>query len=158
MTRCCARRSPLGCAQTLWRPVAARLTSPWRSARSTITPLVNDLERWRRERRAALARHTPVAVAIDYMLKNWTAFTRFLADGRICLTNNAAERARRGIAIGMKSWLFVGSDRGGQRTALMYSLIVTAKLIVDRGVDENELLERLHPPKSQHGTVASSKR
>ena len=92
------------------------------------------------------------------MLKNWTAFTRFLADGRICLTNNAAERALRGIAIGMKSWLFVGSDRGGQRTALMYSLIVTAKLIVDRGVDENELLERLHPPKSQHGTVASSKR
>jgi transposase len=67
-------------------------------------------------------------MAIDYMLRGWTAFTRFLADGRICLTNNAAERALRGIAVGRKSWLFVGSDRGGQRAAFVYSLIVTAKL------------------------------
>ena len=56
------------------------------------------------------------------------AFTRFLDDGRICLTNNAAERALRGIAIGRKAWLFAGSDRGGERAAAMYSLIATAKL------------------------------
>jgi transposase len=56
------------------------------------------------------------------------AFTRFLDDGRICLSNNAAERALRGIALGRKSWLFCGSDRGGQRAAAMYSLIVTAKM------------------------------
>ncbi len=62
------------------------------------------------------------------MLKRWTAFTRFLDDGRICLSNNAAERALRGIALGRKSWLFAGSDRGGQRAAAMYSLIVTAKM------------------------------
>ncbi len=65
---------------------------------------------------------------MDYMLKRWTAFTRFLDDGRICLSNNAAERALRGIALGRKSWLFAGSDRGGQRAAAMYSLIVTAKM------------------------------
>ena len=47
---------------------------------------------------------------------------------RICLTNNAAERALRGIALGRKSWLFVGSDRGGERAAFMYTLIGTAKL------------------------------
>ncbi len=57
------------------------------------------------------------------MLKRWTAFTRFLEDGRICLSNNAAER---GIALGRKSWLFCGSDRGGGRAAVMYGLIVTA--------------------------------
>jgi transposase len=91
-------------------------------------PLVAELEQWLREQRATLSRHTPVAKAINYMLGDWTAFTRFLADGRICLTNNAAERALRGIAVGRKSWLFVGSDRGGQRAAFMYSLIVTAKL------------------------------
>ncbi len=91
-------------------------------------PLVAELEHWLRQQRATLARHNPVAVATDYMLKDWTAFTRFLADGRICLTNNAAERALRGIALGRKSWLFAGSDRGGQRAAVMYSLIVTAKL------------------------------
>ena len=78
--------------------------------------------------RAALARHNPVAGAIDSMLKDWPAFTRFLADGRICLTNNAAERALRGVALGRKAWLFAGSDRGGERAALMYTLIGTAKL------------------------------
>ena len=62
------------------------------------------------------------------MLKRWPAFTRFLDDGRICLSNNAAERALCGIALGRKSWLFAGSDREGQRAAAIYSLIVTAKL------------------------------
>lgn len=50
---------------------------------------------------------------MGYMLKRGEAFNRFLGDGRNCLTNNAAERALRGIALGRKSWLFTGSDRGG---------------------------------------------
>ncbi|MGH7073020.1 MAG: IS66 family transposase, partial [Stellaceae bacterium] len=91
-------------------------------------PLVADLEAWMREQRAKLSRGNDVAKAMDYMLKRWTAFTRFLDDGRICLSNNAAERAVRGIALGRKSWLFCGSDRGGERAAVMYSLIVTAKM------------------------------
>jgi transposase len=62
------------------------------------------------------------------MLTRWPAFSRFLEDGRICLTNNAAERALRGLALGRKSWLFAGSERGAQRAALMYTLIQTAKL------------------------------
>jgi transposase len=81
-----------------------------------------------RAERVRLSRHAETAKAIDYMLKRWPAFTRFLEDGRICLSNNAAERALRGIALGRKSWLFAGSDRGGQRAAAIYSLIVTAKL------------------------------
>ena len=95
-------------------------------------PLVAELEAWMREERPKLSRGSDVAKAMDYMLKRWPAFTRFLDDGRVCLTNNAAERALRGIALGRKSWLFAGSDRGGQRAAAMYSLIVTAKL---NGVD-----------------------
>ena len=91
-------------------------------------PLVADLERWLREQRPKLSRGNDLAKAMDYMLKRWPAFTRFLDDGRICLSNNAAERALRGIALGRKSWLFAGSDRGGQRAAAVYSLIVTAKL------------------------------
>ena len=90
--------------------------------------VVAELERWMREQRAKLSRHADVAGAMDYMLKRWDAFTAFLGDGRICLTNNAAERALRGIALGRKSWLFAGSDRGGQRAAIIYSLIVTAKM------------------------------
>jgi len=91
-------------------------------------PLVADLHAWMREHRAGFSRKNDVAKAMDYMLKRWAAFTRFLEDGRICLTNNAAERALRGIALGRKSWLFAGSDRGGQRAAVMYALIVTAKM------------------------------
>ncbi len=91
-------------------------------------PLVADLESWMREQRAKLSRGNDLAKAMDYLLKRWSAFIRFLDDGRICLSNNAAERALRGIALGRKSWLFAGSDRGGQRAAALYSLIVTAKM------------------------------
>jgi transposase len=95
-------------------------------------PLVTALEGWMRAERAKLSRHNAVAKAIDYMLTRWQAFTRFLDDGRICLSNNAAERALRGLALGRKSGLFAGSERGAERAALMYTLIQTAKL---NGVD-----------------------
>jgi transposase len=93
-----------------------------------VATLVAGLETWMRAERGKLSRHSEVAKAMDYMLKRWPAFTRFLDDGRICLTNNAAERALRGIAIGRKAWLFAGSDRGGERAAAIYTLIITAKL------------------------------
>ncbi len=91
-------------------------------------PLVDDLQAWLQTERAKLSRSSPVAEAIDYMLKRWDGFTSFLDDGRICLTNNAAERALRGFALGRKSWLFAGSDRGADRAAFMATLIMTAKL------------------------------
>ena len=64
------------------------------------------------------------------MLKRWSAFTRFLDDGRICLSNNAAERAIRPLAVGRRNWTFAGSDAGGHRAAALYTLIQTAKLDV----------------------------
>ncbi|MEN8742673.1 MAG: transposase, partial [Phaeobacter gallaeciensis] len=94
-------------------------------------PLVDNLHDWLQEERTKLSRHNKVAKAINYMFEKhgrWQAFTAFLDDGRICLTNNAAERALRGVALGRKSWLFAGSERGGQRAAAMYTLIVTAKM------------------------------
>lgn len=91
-------------------------------------PLVEELHGWLQSERAKLSRSSPVAEAIDYMLKRWDGFTSFLEDGRICLTNNAAERALRGFALGRKSWLFAGSDRGADRAAFMVTLIMTAKL------------------------------
>jgi transposase len=96
--------------------------------RKDIAPLVDDLIGWMKRERAKLSRHNDVAKAMDYMLKRIDAFTRFLEDGRICLSNNAAERALRGIALGRKAWLFAGSDRGGERAAIMFTLIQTAKL------------------------------
>jgi transposase len=96
--------------------------------RARVAPLASDLESWMRTEYARLSRHNDVAKAMYYMLTRWETFTRFLEDGRICITNNAAERALRGIALGRKSWLFAGSDRGGERAAVMYTLIQTAKL------------------------------
>ena len=93
-----------------------------------IALLVQNFEVWIRAERAKLSRHAEVAKAMDYMLKRWPAFKRFLDDGRICLSNNAAERALRGIALGRKAWLFAGSERGGERAAIIYTLIQTAKL------------------------------
>jgi transposase len=97
-----------------------------------VAPLVAQLEAWMRAERAKLSRHSEVAKAMHYMLKRWAAFTRVLEDGRICLTNNAAERVLRGVALGRKAWLFAGSDRGGERAAVMYTLIQTARL---NGID-----------------------
>jgi transposase len=96
--------------------------------RTHVTPLVAELEDWMRAERAKLSRHNDAAKAMDYMLKRWPAFTRFLEDGRICLTNNAAERALRCVAVGRRNWTFCGSDRGGERAAAIYTLIATAKL------------------------------
>jgi transposase len=110
------------------RSIEERLTV----RRARVAPLVADLEAWMQAQRGKLSRHSDVGKAMDYMLKRWDTFTRFLGDGRICLTNNAAERALRGIALGRKSWLFAGSDRGGERAAVMYTLIQTARL---NGVD-----------------------
>ncbi len=73
---------------------------------------------------AKLSRGHDLAKAFNYILKRWASFTPFLEDGRVCLSNNAAERG--------KSSLFCESDRGGRRAAAMYSLIVTAKM---NGVD-----------------------
>lgn len=109
---------------------AARLEARQRLS----VPLVGELEAWLRAERAQLSKHAKVAKAIDYLLSSahWPGFTRFLQDGRVCLSNNCAERSLRGVALGRKSWNFAGSERGGHRAAAMYTLIGTAKL---NGID-----------------------
>jgi transposase len=113
-------------------------------------PLVAALEAYLRQQRARLSGKSDTARAIDYSLKRWPALTRFLDDGRLCLSNNAAERALRGIAVGRHNWTFAGSDEGGRRAAAVYTLIETAKL---NGIDPRawlaDVLTRLpdHPAK-----------
>jgi transposase len=106
------------------KPAAERLAV----RRELSAPIVAELETWMRETRSKLSRHDAVAKAIAYLQNDWDGFTTFLADGRICLSNNAAERELRSVARGRKAWLFVGSDRGGQRAAMMFSLFGTARL------------------------------
>jgi len=91
-------------------------------------PLMDELHAWLTAQLAKLSRHHDLAKACLYILRRWDGFTRFLTDGRVCLTNNAAERALRCVPLGRKAWLFCGSDRGGQRAAIVYSLIQTCRL------------------------------
>jgi len=112
--------------------------------------LVAALETWLREQRALLSAKGDLVKAINYGLTRWRAFTRFLDDGRVCLSNNAAERAVRGIAVGRRNWTFAGSDEGGRRAAAVYTLIETCKLNdVDPQAWLADILARLpdHPAK-----------
>ena len=97
--------------------------------REQSAPLVTELGDWMRMERAGLSRHAAVAKAMDYMLKRWDGFARFLDDGRICLTNNTAERALRGHRARTQG---PGSSRApiaaASGAAVMYTLIGTAKL------------------------------
>lgn len=105
------------------RPAAERL-----AVRQELgAPLMVELHIWLTAQRAKLSRNHDLTKACLYMLRRWDAFTRFLGDGRVCLSNNAAERALRCVPLGRKAWLFCGSDRGGQRAAILYTLIQTAR-------------------------------
>ncbi len=93
-------------------------------------PLRANLEAWLSFQRALISNHPPVAKAINNLFEkdHWPAFTKVLTDGRLCQTNNAAERSPRGTALSRKGWRFAMSDLGGNRTAFMYCLIVTATM------------------------------
>ena len=91
-------------------------------------PLVAALEGYMRKQLERLSPKNDVAKAIRYLLTRWPSFTRFLDNGRICLSNNAAERALRCVAVGRRNWTFAGSDEGGRRAAAVYSLTETCKL------------------------------
>src|SRR6478609_831229 len=90
----------------------------WRIRQERSKPLLEELESWLREQRDRLSRSSAVLKPINYMLKRWDGFALFVDDGKVCISNNAAERALRGLALGRRSWLFAGSDRGAERAAV----------------------------------------
>lgn len=100
-----------------------------------------------------VSRKSALAGAIRYATTRWEALIRFTADGRLEMTNNAAERAIRPLALGRKNYLFAGSDQGGERAAVFYTLITTAKL---NGLDPEAFLADViariadHPARRLH--------
>lgn len=111
-------------------------------------PLLDAFHRYLRATLTQVSSKSALAGAIRYALARWVALTRYCDDGRIEIDNNAAERALRAVALGRKNYLFAGSDAGGSRAAVIYSLIGTAKL---NGIDPyaylRHVLERIneHP-------------
>ena len=112
-----------------------------------VAPLVTELELYLRQQYGRLSRKSDLAKAINYMLSRWDSFARFVHDGRICMTNNAAERRVRTIAVGRRNWTFCGSDRGGDRAAAVYTLVQTCRL---NGVDPHAWLRDVIARISDH--------
>ena len=97
-----------------------------RQARSV--PLLADLRSWFEDQRRRISGKSGLGRALQYALSRWDALTRYTIDGRLGIDNNLAERLLRGIAVTRKNYLFVGSDTGGDRAAIIYTLIESAKL------------------------------
>ncbi|MFZ3218320.1 MAG: IS66 family transposase, partial [Candidatus Acidiferrales bacterium] len=111
-------------------------------------PLLDSLRQWFEATLSKLSRKSETTVAIRYALSRWDALVRYTEDGHIEIDNNAAERSLRGVALGRKNYLFAGSDTGGERAAVIYSLIGSAKLTgLDPEAYLREVLTRIadHP-------------
>jgi hypothetical protein len=90
-------------------------------------PLLDTIKTWLDEQQPNMLPKSPIGAAIAYALNHWAALARYLDDGVIAIDNNAAEQALRGIAVGRKNWLFLGSDNGGRAAATHYTIIQSAK-------------------------------
>ncbi|MGC2498878.1 MAG: IS66 family transposase [Acidobacteriaceae bacterium] len=110
-------------------------------------PLLESMRQWLEESLVRLARKSDTAAAIHYALARWDALARYLDDGRIELDNSAAERALRAVAVGRRNYLFAGSDSGGERAAVFYSLIGSAKL---NGLDPEAYLRHVFSRIADH--------
>src|SRR3954467_12445668 len=91
-------------------------------------PLLQQLQQFLDTSLRQVSSKSALAQAIRYALSRWTALTRYVVDGRLEMTNNAAERGMRGPVLGRKNYLFCGSDAGGKRAACMYTLIETCRM------------------------------
>ena len=106
------------------RPADIRLVT----RRDQAVPLLATLRSWLEEQSRRLSAKTDLAKAIRYALVRWEALTRYASDGRLGIDNNPAERSLRGIALTRKNFLFLGSDAGGERAAILYTVLESAKL------------------------------
>jgi len=91
-------------------------------------PLLDAFKPWLLALKPLVLPKSPLGQAIGYMLNQWDALNRYLEDGRLEIDNNRTERQMRNVAVGRKNWLFAGSDEGGRRAAILYSLICTCAL------------------------------
>lgn len=89
--------------------------------------IMNEFHAWLLAQESLHLPKSPMGEAIQYALAQWDALSRYLSDGKLAIDNNAAEQQMRPVAVGRKNWLFCGSDKGGDRAAIIYSLIQTCK-------------------------------
>ena len=100
----------------------------WRERQARSKPLLDAFREWAEGQRRRLSAKAPLGKAFQYALSRWDALTRYVEDGRLSIDNNLSERLLRGVAVSRKNFLFLGSDRGGQRAAAIYTIVESAKL------------------------------
>ena len=111
-------------------------------------PLLASLRQWLLEQKEQVLPKSPIAAAINYMLNQWEALHRYTTDGDLHIDNNISERTLKLIGMGRINWLFLGSDKGGQTAAVLFSFTATCKhLRIDTFAYLRDMFERLptHP-------------
>jgi transposase len=112
-------------------------------------PILGQFHQWLAAQRPQVLPKSPLAEALGYALNNWAALARYTEAGFLAIDNNVAEREMKRIAVGRKNWLTVGSPRGGQTAAVLFSFTSTCqRLAVEPWRYLRDVLERLpsHPP------------
>jgi transposase len=92
-------------------------------------PVLKQMHAYLLNIRSELLPKSEAGQAVAYMLKNWTALTRYVEDGDLSIDNNHTERSLRGIAVGRNNWVFLGSDRGGRTMAVLKSFVASCELV-----------------------------
>ena len=134
-----------------WRKVDSETRTAVRQAEAL--PLLQKFETWLREEAGRVLPKSPIGQAILYALNQWEALVVYTRDGDLDPDNNFSERAMRHVVVGRANWKFAGSDSGGKRAAIIYSLVATCKI---HGMDPfayfRDILERLpsHPINQIH--------
>jgi hypothetical protein len=95
--------------------------------RTLSLPRLESFRKWLLKQREHALPKSPFGQAVEYTLNNWDALCRYTEDGDLSIDNNPAERALRPVVVGRKNWLFVGSERGGNTAAILYSIVMTCK-------------------------------
>ena len=110
-------------------------------------PIIEMFYDWLQTTLRTLSKGSAMSKAIGYALKQWQGLNAYVHDGRTAIDNNSAERSLRPIALGRKNYLFAGSVAGGQRAAVLYTIISTAKL---NGINPREYLTAVLKRIGQH--------
>ncbi len=112
-------------------------------------PILGQFHTWLEAQRSQVLPKSPMAEAIGYALNHWEALIRYTEAGFLAIDNNASEREMKRIAVGRKNWLSIGSPRGGETAAVLFSFTSTCqRLGVEPWAYLQDVLERLpsHPP------------
>jgi transposase len=111
-------------------------------------PLLTSLRHWLLSEKEQVLPKSPIATAINYVMNQWKALERYTTDGDLHIDNNLSERTLKLIGMGRINWLFLGSDKGGQTAAVLFSFTATCKhLRLDAFAYLRDVFDRLatHP-------------